>query len=306
MTAVAPKLKAPFPWFGGKSRVADQVWSRFGDVPNYVEPFAGSLAVLLGRPSTPKTETVNDINGYLCNFWRAVQHDPETVARWALNPVNECDLIARHAWLRQNDPARCLKDDPDYFDPKVAGWWVWGLACWIGSGWCESSAEQLPELGSTRGVIKKLPHLGDAGQGESGLVDWFRDLQARLIRVRVACGSWERVTGDSVTFKHGVTGVFLDPPYSTDECHDVYRTGSVSKDVRDWAVLNGDNPKMRIALCGYDGEHNMPDDWECVAWKARGGMGSQGNGRGRENAGRERIWFSPHCLKQGLFGGILN
>ena len=30
--------------------------------------------------------------------------------------------------------------------------------------------------------------------------------------------------------------------------------------------------------------------------------GSQGNGAGRENAGRERIWFSPHCLRQpGLF-----
>lgn len=39
-------LKAPFPWFGGKSRVAPQVWERFGDVDNYVEPFAGSLAVL--------------------------------------------------------------------------------------------------------------------------------------------------------------------------------------------------------------------------------------------------------------------
>jgi site-specific DNA-adenine methylase len=40
-------LKAPFPWFGGKSRVADIVWDRFGDVANYVEPFFGSGAVLL-------------------------------------------------------------------------------------------------------------------------------------------------------------------------------------------------------------------------------------------------------------------
>ena len=55
-------LKAPFPYFGGKSRVALQVWERFGDVANYVEPFAGSLAVLLGRPTEPKTETVNDLD----------------------------------------------------------------------------------------------------------------------------------------------------------------------------------------------------------------------------------------------------
>ena len=39
-------LSAPFPWFGGKRQVADEVWSAFGDVVNYVEPFAGSLAVL--------------------------------------------------------------------------------------------------------------------------------------------------------------------------------------------------------------------------------------------------------------------
>lgn len=38
-------LKAPFPWFGGKSRVAPLIWARFGEVRNYVEPFAGSLAV---------------------------------------------------------------------------------------------------------------------------------------------------------------------------------------------------------------------------------------------------------------------
>ena len=43
-------MKAPFPWFGGKSRVQAQVCDRFGDVRNYVEPFAGSLSVLLGRP----------------------------------------------------------------------------------------------------------------------------------------------------------------------------------------------------------------------------------------------------------------
>ncbi|HKT87776.1 MAG TPA: hypothetical protein VJQ59_05040, partial [Candidatus Sulfotelmatobacter sp.] len=36
--------------------------------------------------------------------------------------------------------------------------------------------------------------------------------------------------------------------------------------------------------------------WDCLAWKARGGYGSQGNGSGRENAARERIWFSPHCM----------
>jgi hypothetical protein len=52
---------------------------------------------------------------------------------------------------------------------------------------------------------------------------------------------------------------------------------------------------MRIALCGYKGEYEMPDDWECVSWKAHGFAMGQGNGR--ENSKKERIWFSPHCVK---------
>ena len=44
-------LRAPFPYFGGKARAAPEVWRRFGDVKNYVEPFFGGGAVLLDRKS---------------------------------------------------------------------------------------------------------------------------------------------------------------------------------------------------------------------------------------------------------------
>lgn len=43
-------LKAPFPWFGGKSRVAHIVWDRFGAVPNYVEPFCKGQTMLTHTP----------------------------------------------------------------------------------------------------------------------------------------------------------------------------------------------------------------------------------------------------------------
>lgn len=45
----------------------------------------------------------------------------------------------------------------------------------------------------------------------------------------------------------------------------------------------------------------MPADWDCVAWKARGGYGSEGDGEstnGRDNARKERIWFSPGCQRE--------
>jgi hypothetical protein len=141
MEGQAKMLKAPFPWFGGKSRVAKEVWSAFGDVSHYVELFAGSLAVLLGRPSSHRNtlETVNDADEYIANFWRAVQKDPDAVAYYADWPVNEADLFSRHMWLVR-EGKRLMQEgmqrDPEWYDAKIADWWVWGISQWIGSGWC--------------------------------------------------------------------------------------------------------------------------------------------------------------------------
>ena len=63
-----------------------------------------------------------------------------------------------------------------------------------------------------------------------------------------------------------------------------------------WALDNGENPKLRIVLCGYHGEHDMPSGWRVLKWKAPGGYGSQGQDRGRDNCSLERLWLSPHCL----------
>lgn len=308
-------IKAPFPYFGGKSRVAGDLWERFGDVPNYVEPFAGSLAVLLARPHAPGTETVNDADCYLTNFWRALRDAPEEVARYADYPVSEVDLVARHRWLLgRNEFRERMKSDPDHFDPKVAGWWVWGQCAWIGQGWCAGwqrgdgyQPEQLPHLGDAgMGINRKLPHLGDAGRGAQ-ILAYFDEIATRLRDVRIACGDWLRVLGPSITFRHGKTAILLDPPYGEGNMDYAAggNCGALARAVWEWATVNGDNPDLRIAVCGYEGAFDVPPTWECLAWKNRGGYGSQGDGEGRENAARERIWFSPHCLKpeesRGLF-----
>ena len=327
------ELRAPFPYFGGKRRVAPVVWRAFGDdVPNYVEPFGGSLAVLLGRPNgAGKIETVNDKDRMLANFWRAVSADPLAVAAHTDWPVNEADLHARHKWLvNQAEFRERMHTDPEYFDVKIAGWWVWGICQWIGGGWCvEPWNHKRPDLDGTsagRGVHSarayspgRRPSLGNTGQGvhlpalgnDRGLngvaaapcEEWFLALQARLRRVRVACGDWMRVLGPSVLGKgKGVGGrrpcaVFLDPPYS----HEVRAShlyaeedATISERVREWAIEHGDDPDLRIALCGYADEHasKMPSSWTAHEWKAARGYAGEDN----ENRGQERIWFSPHCL----------
>ena len=317
-------LAAPFPWFGGKSRVAPLVWEAFGDVRNYVEPFFGSGAVLLGRTNVAGIETINDLDGFVANFWRAVAADPDAVAKHADWPVNEADLHARHLWLVANreDLTLRLMADPAFFDARVAGWWVWGICSWIGSGWCSGNGpwnnvdgrfektgnegrgviRQLQHLGNSGvGVNRNLPHLGDSGRGVNRpgqpIREWFASLRDRLRGTRVACGDWARVLTNSVAARHNggvLTGVFLDPPYSEGEAGYVVGTATVSASVREWAIANGDAKNMRIALCGYEGEHEMPPDWQCVAWKSKGGYSSS-DGEGRVNSGRERIWFSPAC-----------
>ena len=334
-------LKAPFPYFGGKSRVADVVWQAFGNVRNYIEPFCGSAAMLLGRPETGAIETVNDANCFIANFWRAMAADPEAVARYADYPVNEADLHARHRWLMlsesSHDWREKMKTDPDHYDAKVAGWWVWGASCWIGSGWCDggrlfaldgvsssnqrpsiakpcalaSLSQQLPSVsgdrGGGQGVHRKRPmvcgtHGGIAvhADANAGLYDWFGALAQRLRRVRVCCGDWKRVCTPAVLASSGICGVFLDPPYADTAGRDsnIYAVDSltVAHAVREWAIANGDDPKLRIALCGYEGEHQMPGTWRVHAWKTGGGYGNQSKGRGKENAHKERIWFSPHCI----------
>jgi DNA adenine methylase len=312
-----PLLKAPFPWFGGKSRVAAGVWDRFGNVANYVEPFAGSLAVLLGRPHEPNVETVNDKDCYLANFWRAVAWDAKAVAHHADWPVNEADLHARHQWLvDQKNFQERMKSDPRYFDPVIAGWWVWGISQWIGSGWCEHPEwKQIPRIsGGGQSVHRQLPSLSTRGGGgihskesRSDLLAYMTALADRLRNVRVCCGDWTRVLGPSPTTHIGLTGVFLDPPYAVADRENVYVEDSrdLAHDVCKWAIEHGDDPLMRIAVCGYEGEHVFPDSWECVAWKAHGGYGGQAeaaDSQGKQNKHRERIWFSPHCLSAGLFG----
>jgi len=315
MKSVAGTLAAPFPYFGGKSLACETVWAALGDPENYVEPFAGSAAMLLGRPNVGKVETINDADGFVANFWRAVSLDAAEVARHVDWPTNEADLIARHSWLVRNAPGllQRLEADPDYYDAKVAGWWCWGACNWIGSGWCSGTgpwqhdgeklvdARQLPHLGDAgRGVNRKLPHLGDAGQGRTHYIyEWFGALQDRTRGVRVAVGDWQRVVTESVTVRHGLTGVFLDPPYTKGAMD--YAAGGVGGEladkVRAWCAKNGNDKRLRIVLCGHAGEHDeLLAGWHTRAWAARKGYAI--TDEAVENSASETLWCSPHCVPE--------
>lgn len=76
----------PFAYFGGKLRLADRIVDLLPAHHHYVEPFAGSLAVLLAKPRS-RMETVNDLDGDLMTFWRVLRDRPDELAlQMALTP----------------------------------------------------------------------------------------------------------------------------------------------------------------------------------------------------------------------------
>ena len=306
------------------------------------------------------TETVNDADGLLANFWRALMADPDGVTKYADLPVIEQDLEARHLWIvNHRQEITDGLNDPDFFNAKAAGWWVWGASSWIAGGWCSGKGPWVwdenkrivnsrgrPDLGAGKVVNRQFPHLGDAGQGArrklphlgsdgggvnrklphlggdgrgvnrklpnlgdggNALRNYLATLSDRLRWVRVCSGDWSRITGPTCTVKHGITGVFLDPPYSVAAGRDMrcyaIDCGEVAHDVCAWCEEWGRDSGMRICLAGYSGEgHEGLKDigWREMKWTAAGGYENQTKGAPSGNRRRECLWFSPACLDNDL------
>lgn len=293
-----PKLKAPFPYPGGKTLIADVIWERLGDVRTYIEPFAGSAATLLSRPDThvnTRYEIINDKDGLVTNFWRAVKHAPEKIVPDFADLRSENNYHARRKRLRSIRPelAEKLEADPDYYDPQIAAWFAYVLNLAIGS-----------QIGGRRSI----PAFAGGGASKRRTPDetlhTLNALAGRLRNVMVASGNWDRVVTDVFIQNAPPTGILFDPPYAAgnntrNDTYGEYDT-TVAGQVRRWCLDHGNDPTLRIALCGYAGEGHEELEhhgWSVHAWSANGGFANSGQRGGDNNRHRERIWFSPHCLK---------
>lgn len=291
---MSDNIQAPFSYAGGKSKAAPLVWSRLGDPATYIEPFCGSMAVLLNRPTAPRHEIVNDLDTNLSNFWRAVKFHPDKLAEISTGwPPDELTIHARHKWLYDGtaELRKTLLEDPVACDVERAAWWLWGISMWLGPTWLNERgvrSRQIPKIALKGGIHCFTPE--DAKVMMLGLAH-------RLSRVAVCNGDWKRVCTDSfLTGKP--SAIFFDPPYAEGEFFYAETQGKeegarVTKDVQDFAIEKGDNPNVRIAVCGYVGTMTFPPSWEEVVWTAGKGFSPQGN----DNRFKERIWFSPHCIR---------
>jgi len=309
--------KSLFPYFGGKSKIAPIIWERIGPVRNYVEPFVGSGAVFFQKPHD-SISTLNDSSGLMINLWRGIQRNHEAVASEAAKLLGEADLhaVELEAFAKMEELKEKCEADPGYFNPTLAGRYLWGLCNKIGSFATETGpwinyegkltdrrklegeqprgiCRKLPHLGGM-GICRKLPHASDREEYILGLMAYYVD---RLQRARITCGDWARVCkSKSVTTVHGLTGIFLDPPYEDAGVaikKGLYADNGCFWDVVEWAKSEEANSDLRLAVAGYhtDELEAKLEGWEMVRWKQRGGYGTA------KNSAREVVFFSPQCLK---------
>lgn len=89
-------MKPPLAYYGGKTSIAEKIVRLLPAHEHYVEPFAGSLAVLLAKPLS-SMETVNDLDGDLVAFWRVLRDRPADLERvCALTPHSRAEHTAAY------------------------------------------------------------------------------------------------------------------------------------------------------------------------------------------------------------------
>lgn len=101
-------MKAPFPYFGGKMRLAPQIADLLGPHRVYLEPYAGSGAVLFAK-APARHEILNDRNGAIVAFFRVLRDRPD-----------ELEHALRLTPYARDEYLSCPLDEPGLEDLELA------------------------------------------------------------------------------------------------------------------------------------------------------------------------------------------
>ena len=224
-------LAPPFAYYGGKTTLAPQIADLLPAHRHYVEPFAGSLAVLLAKPRS-LFETVNDLNGHLMTFWRVLRDRPEDLARvCALTPHSRAEYLA----------ARELDDVPDNLELARR---VWVSLTQGRGGTLRTTGWRHFQDPGRRGPTSMPDYL-------ASYVERMRGAAGRLANVSLEARDALEVVADYG--RHPEVLIYADPPY----------LGSVRSGRQYHVEMSSDNEHRQLAaalracrcsvvLSGYD------------------------------------------------------
>ena len=183
-------LRPPFQYYGSKARLAPRIIEAMPEHSIYVEPYAGSAAVLFGKVPA-RCEVVNDIDGDIVNFFRVLRDKPADLVRaCTLTPYSREEFMSAHSRSEDGRPSDV---------EKARRWWV---TCWQGFNARARTSWSRPTASS---AIKRY-----RPDTPANAVGRLLDCAERLRRVAVehcdAVELIERMDSPDTVF-------YLDPPY---------------------------------------------------------------------------------------------
>lgn len=272
-------MKPPFPYYGAKQSIADRIVAAMPPHVHYVEPFCGSLAVLLAKPPV-RMETVNDLDGELMNFWKMLRDYPDALARaCALTPHSRSEYLA----------ARDYDDAPTDLEAARRTW------VRLTQG----------RAGTLRQSLTGWRHFVAPRGSSIGMPDYLMGYVERMARAaeRLHHVSLEALPALDLIVKYGQdpeTLLYVDPPYlgSTRSWGNNYKHElRTENEHRALAEALGDCAAV-VVLSGYPSAlyEELYADWDHLDLQA-----TTGNG-GHERARVEVLWSNrPLTAQQPLF-----
>jgi len=194
------KITALSPWFGSKRTLAPEIVRQLGPHRYYLEPFCGSMAVLMAKDPSAN-ETVCDQHGALTNLARVIQH-PELAPQLheRLQRLLYCEDIYKDSkqWLAANE-SRGSATPIDWA-------YHYFVASWMGRNGVSGTARSNYQF-----TMRWTASGGSGPVRFAAAVDSLPEWHARLRNVCILCrdgfGSLEKVEDEK-----GLA-IYCDPPY---------------------------------------------------------------------------------------------
>lgn len=266
-------LKPPFAYFGGKTRIAERIVALLPEHRHYVEPYAGSLAVLLAKAPS-KLETVNDIDGDLMLFWRVVRDRlDELLTVCALTPHSRGEQQA--AYEKCDDELERARQ-------------IWVSLSQSRTGTLRRTGWRF--FSNPAGTSNAMP------QYLAAYVERLPAAAARLMDVSLECRPALEVI--ATYGQHTEVCLYVDPPYegsTRPRTYDGYRHEMRGEqDHRDLAAALNEC-EASVLLSGYHSPlyDELYAEWDTVEIPAHTGQGRPGEG------GRTEVLWSNRAVAQG-------
>lgn len=276
-------MKPPFAYYGGKTTLAERIADLLPPHSHYVEPFAGSLAVLLAKPRS-EMETVNDLDGDLMTFWRVLRDRPEDLARaCALTPHSRAEHQAAYDLEASSDDLERARR-------------VWVLLTQGRGGTLRRTGWRFyrDPAGSSYSFPEYL----------AAYVERMDAASARLAGVSLEAREALEVLADYG--RHPNVLLYVDPPYLASSRNSTNYRHEMATDEQHARLLDAITEcEATVVLSGYDSPlyRRKLDNWSRVEIQAWTGNGIR-NGATKADGNRvEVLWSNRPIGEADLFGG---